>query len=726
MQLYDVYLGQRSWQDYLSGSALIERFEKLIDEVGPGAIEVGLNESDYRTAMDSGLGALGASAECGRADRRIEINFENLAGGLDHLNADFNLLLGDVVWKFEMRHETLNNILQEIRLAEFEREARAYRSRAEKAYLNGWYGEALGDFIEAEKRNYPDFAVHRSIASIYLYHLIDLPSALEYFSKAAKYARPTDARQSAEAHYFAAAVCAIARRPAEALKHIEEAVSLNPELYEAHYQRGCMAALLGDPQTAITGLEPAINGDPRYFERAKTDPVFDPIRPQVQALLDRLMKPVQEKLTEVKQDAERLKRYVIARPEKRQMVSNIFQTIEDQIAEASTYSARLRFMETLAQAQTELRSIYDLFFKQYEIDGRDYVRSVAFSPDGRMVASGFLYEGIKVWEVDSARKVRSFKGHTSSVNSLAFSPNNAWLASASRDRTLKLWDVEGGRELRTIRGHDSEVRGVAFSPDGEWVASASRDLTVRLWRVLTGREVQSFIGHNHCVSSVAFSPDGEWIASGSLDKTVRLWEAATGREMQVFEGHLRAVSSIAFSPDGRFLASGGEDKLIKLWDLATGREAQTLTGHRNEVTAITFSPDGELIAAGSLGQTVRIWRVASGRVIKTLWYPEISWNIVAFHPLGHWLALGSRELELWLKTILTEEQYAQVKAGEECALLMKYEPEMTALERADWEWVAEEEALRDSERPKRQCRLCGIRLTFYERATRKEYCKIHR
>jgi tetratricopeptide (TPR) repeat protein len=183
-----------------------------------------------------------------------------------------------VIWKLEMHGETLSNLLHEIRLAEFEREARAYRSRAEKAYLNGWYEEALADFLEAEKRNYPDFGVLRSIANICLYHLVNLNSSLEYFRKAAKYSRPSDVRQAAEAHYFAGVVCAVQKQFKEGLDHLSEAITLNPELFEAHYQKACLAAVLNNAIDAVASLEIAIKGDPRYYERAKADQVFDGVR----------------------------------------------------------------------------------------------------------------------------------------------------------------------------------------------------------------------------------------------------------------------------------------------------------------------------------------------------------------------------------------------------------------------------------------------------------------
>ena len=738
MGLSEVYLGHQTWQDYLSNRELVRSFERALggqieDSFAiSGAMQVDLSKSDYQMAIESGLGSLGSMMDYSIAPSqyRIEVGFAKLAGGMDQLNADFHLLLGDIIWKIELHQDTLNNILQEIRLAEFEREARAYRSRAEKAYLNGWYQEALGDFLEAERRNYPDFAVLRSIANICLYHLVNLSNALEYFRKAAKYARPNDTRQSAEAHYFAAIVCAIQQRFKEGLEHLNEATALNPHLYEAYYQKACLAAMLGQEDDAIYSLELAIKGDPRYFERARCDQAFDAVRPRVQALLNQLMKPVQERIAEVKQDAELLKQYVVVKPDKQQSISSVFRTVEDQLATAKSYRAGVQFMETLVQIQQELRGIYDLFYKQYEMDTRDYARSVAISPDGQLVATGFLYEGIKIWEVDTGLPVQSLRGHTSSVNSVAFSPDSQWLASGSRDRSIKLWDVYSGQEIRTLEGHDSEVCAVVFSPDGQWLASAGYDRTVRLWRAVTGQEAEEMIGHRQAVTSTVFSPDGRWLASGSLDRTIKLWEVASGREVRTFEGHTYGVVSLAFSPDGRWLASGGEDKLVKIWEVDTGREVQTLKGHVNDVTSVAFSPDGELVAGGSLGQTIRIWRLSTGRVIKTLWFREISWHPVVFSPKGQWLALASRDVQLWLKAILTEDQYAEVKAGEERALRMKEEDAWLARELAELKRSEKNEAAHEilmaHRRAVGECEICGVKLKFARRAVRRPRCKEHR
>jgi len=673
MGLLDVYQGYQTWADFVGGQNAFTAMEGLSPrrtkdasaDDKPGELSVGLTESDHHVAVVSGLGALSLERlrRMNENAVKLALGVEKLSGGLERLKADFNLLLGDVVWRLEMQQEKLTSILEEIRLAEFEREARAYRTRAERAYLNGWYEEALGDFLEAAKRNYPDYTIHRSIAQIYLYHIVNLPKALEYFLKAAKYARPSDLAGAAEAHYFAGVVCVIERRLEPALEHLQQATKLNPELAEAHYQQSCVASLLDNDEEAIASLAQAIKGDARYYERAKSDAAFDSIRPQVQTLLDQLMRPVREKIVEVKQDAARLEGYLIARSVEEE-IAKTFHQVERQVAESPTYQTGLQLIDTLSRIQQELRELRDRYYKQYEVDPRDYVRSVAFSNDGRLLALGFLQGNLQVWEVGSGVKLYSHAAHQASVTSVAFSPNNLSLASGSRDNTIKLWEADTGSELQVLRGHKAEVSAVAFSPDGKWLVSSSHDRMIKIWRAATGREAQTFEGHTMQVTAAIFTPDGQAIVSASWDKTIRLWNVMTGLTTRILTGHPKGISSLAVSPNGRWLASGGEDATVKLWDLTTGAVARTFSGHHNSVTSVAFSPDGALLAAGCLGQVVIVWKVATGAVVKRLRYENISYNSVAFSPQGQWLALGSRDLQIWLKAILTEQEYAAVKANE--------------------------------------------------------------
>jgi WD40 repeat protein len=147
-------------------------------------------------------------------------------------------------------------------------------------------------------------------------------------------------------------------------------------------------------------------------------------------------------------------------------------------------------------------------------------------PDGKILASGGAGNDktIKLWDL-AKQKVLTLKGHSDwfgGINSIAFSPNGKILASGSKDKTIKLWQVDTGKEICTLTGHDNDVSSVAFSPNGKILASGSTDKTIKLWQVDTGKEFYTFTGSEDAVYSVVFSPDGKTLASGSADKTITL------------------------------------------------------------------------------------------------------------------------------------------------------------------------------------------------------------
>lgn len=287
-----------------------------------------------------------------------------------------------------------------------------------------------------------------------------------------------------------------------------------------------------------------------------------------------------------------------------------------------------------------------------------WVLSVVFSPDGETLASGSADQTVKLWEVSSGQCLKTLQGHTSWIWSVVFSPDGATLASGSHDQTVRCWDVSAGKCLINLQAHTSYVLSVAFSPDGTILTSGSADRTVRIWDTSTGECLRTLQGHTDEVGSVAFSDQGTTLASGSYDQTVKLWDIRTGECVRTLQGHINRVYSVAFSPQGNILASGGEDRMLKLWDIRTGKCVRTLQGHTSRVFSVAFasqcyananSPDNQILASGGDDRTIRLWNASTGQCLKTLQAYANSVCSVAFSPQGKTLASGGEDcmVRLW-------------------------------------------------------------------------------
>ena len=308
----------------------------------------------------------------------------------------------------------------------------------------------------------------------------------------------------------------------------------------------------------------------------------------------------------------------------------------------------------------------------------DTIYALAYSPDGRYLATGGDYGPrsrdttrlrnagmLRVWDIAAGRAV-TLTGHTGRVTGVAFSSDGRYLASGSTDGTVRLWElstdargVVTATASLTLTGHTDQVLSVAFSPSEPLLATASADKTIRLWELAPDSEppaakaVATLVGHKREVTRLAFSDDGNYLLSGSRDATVRLWNVAARNTNAVFAltGHTNVVQGIDFSHDGRYIATGDGVGDVRIWDqtFLKDQKLSTLTGHNARVRQIAFSPDGLFLASGDSGGEAVLWSLRNGQIVHR--FPPTAGDIwgVTYSPGGEFLVTcsGDHNVRVW-------------------------------------------------------------------------------
>ncbi|NUM33361.1 MAG: protein kinase [Candidatus Brocadiae bacterium] len=247
--------------------------------------------------------------------------------------------------------------------------------------------------------------------------------------------------------------------------------------------------------------------------------------------------------------------------------------------------------------------------KKMEQTPSHFIKHIDFSPDGKILAAGSQKGYIYLWDMESGKIVQETSAHKDDVTALAFHPSGKFLASLGADYLLKIWSIPECRLMKTLCGPKDMLQSFCFNPDGKTLLTSSYKGTMAIWDTKNYTLLHKLHGDKYYITTMTYSPDGKMLASAFSDVTIKIWDMESMKITSVLKGYKEVICSLAFSPNGKFLIASGGDYLIKVWEMPSGKEDANLIGDTGIVHQVVFNPDGTVMAGAGCEGRVIFWKM---------------------------------------------------------------------------------------------------------------------
>ena len=297
--------------------------------------------------------------------------------------------------------------------------------------------------------------------------------------------------------------------------------------------------------------------------------------------------------------------------------------------------------------------------------GSSQIKSVDCSPTGNFIVSGSDDKTVKIWKLYNwddkyEPPIKTFKGHTATVNSVSYSPNGEYVASGSDDGSIKIWHIKTGKAI-TINT-EGKVSSIVYSPNGQFLAGAIGHTIIisELKDNFPTNKRIVLIRHTDTINCIAYSLNGKFLASGSRDQLIKIWNTATNECVHTLDDISGSVNAIAYSPNGKFLASGSDNGAIKIWDVESGTCLHTLKQHTKPITCVAYHPDGKFLISGSEDIIMR-WKTQTGQsqngLVEGNWQRHYIPRSIKYHPSGEYIMIGGKNIFMTISQYLIGADY---------------------------------------------------------------------